>query len=302
MDLKHRITKAVLILLLIILTAAPAAAAEAGSAPGESGAAAQSGSKKQEKKPYLKRKGNKIFYYGANGKVDRTFTGFAAHGKKICYVEKGVVTGKRTGLVRGTIDGVRATWYVKRSRVDYQKNGIVANRKGRWYVRKGRVRGDFTGKKKIGKFTYTIKKGKVLWIYEKAARRLNRIGHSLKAAFRWSAGMRYFGHNSQMPSSPKKGVNWFANYGFKHHKGNCYVMACTFYQMAIELGYDARVMTGKVPLRRGGLGPHSWVEIKIRGRRYVFDPNYTNETGRNGYKIYYGKSGTWRYQSYRVMT
>lgn len=41
--------------------------------------------------------------------------------------------------------------------------------------------------------------------------------------------------------------------------------------------------------------PHSWTEIKQEGRTYVYDPNFRNETGRNGYKIWYGKKGTWRY-------
>ena len=44
-----------------------------------------------------------------------------------------------------------------------------------------------------------------------------------------------------------------------------------------------------------------WVEIKINGTTYVFDPDFTNETGRNGYMITYGQSGTWRYNRGSVM-
>lgn len=142
-----------------------------------------------------------------------------------------------------------------------------------------------------------------LWqiIYPSAEVVLDQVGHSLRAAFNWSAGMKYYGHNKYMPDTAAPGIKWYADYGFTNHKGNCYVMASTFYEMAVNLGYQPRQMSGKVPLRRGGLGPHSWVEITINGTNYVFDPNFTNETGRNGYMIHYGQSGTWRYQSYSAM-
>ena len=48
--------------------------------------------------------------------------------------------------------------------------------------------------------------------------------------------------------------------------------------------------------------PHSWTEIVENGKIYVYDPNFTNETGRNGYRITYGQSGTWRYADYHRMT
>ena len=78
-------------------------------------------------------------------------------------------------------------------------------------------------------------------------------------------------------------------------------MAATFYYMAKTLGYDAHQMAGYVPLSSGGMGVHSWVEIDMNGTTYVFDPDFTNETGRNGYQITYGTSGTWVYSSYYRM-
>ena len=71
--------------------------------------------------------------------------------------------------------------------------------------------------------------------------------------------------------------------------------------MAKVLGYDAHQVTGYVPLRGGGRGPHSWVEINMNGTTYVFDPDFTHETHRNGYQISYGTSGTWRYMDYHRM-
>ncbi|MCD8219103.1 MAG: hypothetical protein LUC50_01730 [Ruminococcus sp.] len=57
-----------------------------------------------------------------------------------------------------------------------------------------------------------------------------------------------------------------------------------------------------MPLLRGGYGPHSWVEIDINGTTYVYDPDFTNETGSNDYQISYGQSGTWCYVKEEVMS
>lgn len=145
-------------------------------------------------------------------------------------------------------------------------------------------------------------KNKVAAFDEKAARVLDQVGWDLRSAFDWSAGLTYFGHNSEMPSDESPGIDWFADYGFDHHKGNCYVMSCTFYRMATMLGYECYAISGYVPSRKGGMTPHSWTEIIEDGKTYVYDPNFTNETGGNGFKITYGQSGTWRYADYHRMT
>ncbi len=139
--------------------------------------------------------------------------------------------------------------------------------------------------------------------YPQAEAVLDQVGWDLRAAFNWSASLPYYGHGkADMPENPSPGTEWFANFGFTNRKGNCYVMAATFYEMAVCLGYQPRQMSGKVPLRRGGWGPHSWVEIDINGATYVFDPDFTYGTGRNGYMISYGQTGTWQYADYTVMS
>ncbi len=141
--------------------------------------------------------------------------------------------------------------------------------------------------------------------YNKASAVLDEIGWDLEAAFRWSAGLTYDRHDKSMPRRPDDGTVAFAEFGFDNGKGNCYVMAATFAEMARLLGYDARQISGLVPL--GDLsgnfdyGPHSWVEIDMDGTTYVFDPDFTNETGTNGFMITYGQSGTWRYTFKEVM-
>lgn len=139
--------------------------------------------------------------------------------------------------------------------------------------------------------------------YEQAAAVLDQIGWNLPAAFTWSStALPYYGHGKpDLPDVGAPGTKWFAWYGFTNRKGNCYVMAAVFCEMARALGYPARQMDGFVPTRTGGMGPHSWVEIDIDGVTLVFDPEFTYNTKRNGYAFRYGQKGTWRYAGWHVM-
>lgn len=127
-------------------------------------------------------------------------------------------------------------------------------------------------------------------LYPLASARLDQIGWDLRAAFIWSASMPYY----RLPQDISYGARFFATYGFQNGQGDCYVMAACFYEMAKALGYDAHWMFGYVPMARGGLGIHSWVEIDLNGATYVCDPDYTHESGGNGYMFSYGYSG-WGY-------
>ena len=133
--------------------------------------------------------------------------------------------------------------------------------------------------------------------YQGAYNVLNQVGWNLRAAYNWSANLPYVNYSND----PSPGSKNFAIHGFKTKTGDCYVMAGTFYYMAKLLGYDAHQIAGYVPLRSGNMGVHSWVEIDINGSTYVFDPDFTHESGRNGYQISYGMSGTWRYSNYYRM-
>ena len=140
-----------------------------------------------------------------------------------------------------------------------------------------------------------------IWIndeaYQGAYNVLNQVGWNLWSAYNWSASLPYVNYSND----PSPGSKNFAIHGFQTKTGDCYVMAATFYYMAKALGYDAHQMAGYVPLRGGGLGVHSWVEIDMDGSTYVFDPDFTHEAKRNGYQITYGMSGTWRYSDYYRM-
>ncbi|MBR3211471.1 MAG: hypothetical protein IKF70_00020, partial [Firmicutes bacterium] len=137
------------------------------------------------------------------------------------------------------------------------------------------------------------KDGKLHEAYYYGIKVLNKNGWTLKAAYKYSWKTRYQGRWYRVSRSKKYCSEIYSLKGFKKRKGNCYVMAAQFYVMAKLLGYDIHQVYGKVGL------PHSWTEIKNAGRKVrVYDPNFRNETGRNGWNIWYGKKGTWRYHKH----
>ena len=139
-------------------------------------------------------------------------------------------------------------------------------------------------------------------VYPAAAEVLDQVGWDLRSGYNWSVGLSYYGHGKpDMPEDGSPGSRWFADFGFRNHCGNCFVYAATFYEMARLLGYPTRQIYGQVPAARGGLTPHSWVEIDINGVTYVFDPEFAHATGNNGWMFFYGTGGTWRYTDYAPM-
>ncbi len=150
----------------------------------------------------------------------------------------------------------------------------------------------------------TIKKAEIdtsgMTEAEKRAKQvLDSVGWDLKAAFLWSAQKLPYQTLSYSAANGYVHSEWYANYGFVNMKGNCYVMASTFYKMAKLLGYDAYFVEGYVKTNSGGNSPHGWCEIVIDGTTYVFDPDFQHEYGRNGYQITYGASGTFKYVDYK---
>lgn len=127
---------------------------------------------------------------------------------------------------------------------------------------------------------------------------LNKIGWNLRAAYNWAAEMPYYRMSQDVVPTGADPTQWYAEFGFENHTGNCYVMASTFYYMAKLLGYDVHRVNGYVPISLTAYNPHGWCEIDMNGTTYVFDPNFTNEMHMNGYQITYGTSGTWRYSFY----
>ncbi len=142
-----------------------------------------------------------------------------------------------------------------------------------------------------------VSKEKVREENPQAAAVLDEVGWDLQEAFNWVAKFPW----ARMSVDYSMGAEWFKDFGYENRYGNCYVMAATFCDLAKALGYDARQMIGEVPMERGGFGKHSWVEINLSGGTYVFDPDYTSETGKSGFLLTYEQGNTWVYTNYEPM-
>lgn len=199
-------------------------------------------------------------------------------------------------------DYINSNWYY------FDKNGIMQTG---WFLYNGNWYYLYLANNNAGKSIGAMAQNTTIdgyfisqdgiWIndeaYQGAYSVLNQVGWNLWSAYNWSANLPYVNYSND----PSPGSRDFAIHGFQTKTGDCYVMAATFYYMAKALGYDAHQIAGYVPLRGGGQGVHSWVEIDMDGSTYVFDPDFTHETKRNGYQITYGMSGTWRYSNYYRM-
>ena len=264
------------------------------------------------------------WWYVNNGKVDFSYTGI----RENQYGWWRIVKGKVDFNCNSVEQNEHGWWYIRNGKVNFGYTGLAKNTYGWWYIKGGMVDFSYNGLAYYDGNWYYMKEGKLDWSYSgkgsipgynkefdvvkgmvsggkvpptaelanKAEKILNSVGWNLWAAFNYSV-MPWTVYDV----NGNYGVAHYANYGFANHHGNCYVMAGTFVTLARELGYEAYQISGYVPSRYGGLTPHSWAEVKIGNTFYVFDPDFAEETGRNGFQIYYGTSGTWMYTQYYRM-
>ena len=243
---------------------------------------------------YTKDNGAK-YYYGTDG---AQLFGIQKIGGKIYYlnptygyVEKGwrTVNGKRYFL---RSDGTAATGLQTIGGKTYlfDDNGVLVTNKNAYVVN-----GSYYRIGADGTMTPITKRAEIL-----ACQRLDALGWNLQAAFNWASSLRYVTTPQTIPSGYTQ-AQYYGEYGFEHGYGDCYVMACVFYEMANMMGYNVRFLKGYVPSSSGSRSTHGWVEIYYNGGWYVCDPNFTYNTRRSGYMIYYGASGTWQYVDYSVV-
>ncbi len=133
---------------------------------------------------------------------------------------------------------------------------------------------------------------------------------ALKKAFEWSSKKISYSAVKK-PGKKVNAADYYAVIGFKKKKGNCYVMAAVFYQMAKVLGYDAKFVSGKIPNTTGKkLQEHAWVTIRQSGKTYVYDPNFAyvyhtrqnNKNAASGFKMTYTKKKGVKLGQYRYYT
>ena len=206
--------------------------------------------------------GKSYYLFNENSGVKVTNKGFITQSGKTYYISSGVVT---------------LGWK-------------AIGKKAHFFYKSGSNLGAQAKNTTIG-YLKIPAKGYLGEAYALGIKKLNKTKWTLKQAYRNSYKIRYQGRWWRQKTAEK-----YALKGFKKNKGNCYVMASTFYIQAKLLGYNVRQIEGKV----NGRHPHSWTQIKQDGKWRVYDPNFRNETGRSGWKIYYGKKGTWRYNRYHV--
>ena len=203
----------------------------------------------------------------------------------------------------GTVDGYNGLaptlrgYLVKNGQVDFTYSGVAKSGKASYVIENGMVNTNANGGYRHGKNYYMTKNGKVTSDETAAAHVLDSVGWNLKAAYNWCTQINYAKHSPSL--DPSYGTERFAAYGFKHKKGNCYVMAATFYKMAHLMGYHVHQVAGYVPTRDGP-SYHSWCEITISGTLYVVDPDRAMYR-QNGYLNRYGQKGTWVYVKQRTM-
>lgn len=203
------------------------------------------------------------------------------------------------------------------SAASYKNKIVIRAGKQYYYNSQGQmVKGKYGYK--IGNSYYQISKTGVLKKVSKveglAGMQLNPYygkyskSQTLWKAFQWSAKLRYVAGSSRGPSGQDK-ETYFGLSGFQRNRGDCNVQAATFYWMAKVLGYDVKFVQGYVPTEKNAsgkitkYGAHAWTTIKIGGKTYVYDPNFSGYCNRNklftklkaGYKFTYGTKHTYLY-------
>lgn len=86
-------------------------------------------------------------------------------------------------------------------------------------------------------------------------------------------------------------ADWTGTFGWEiltTGEGNCFRYASAYASLVKGLGYDARVATGYIGNRKGGLSPHGWTEVRIGDAWYIFDTEMHD--AKNGAKNYYFKT------------
>lgn len=127
---------------------------------------------------------------------------------------------------------------------------------------------------------------------DRQVKKLAKRYKTLKSAFGWVKNHRH--KNFSKRAYPAGSTNWGlkeAKRFFFSDQRDCYGFAAAFYYLALYHGYDAKLVSGKVPRRGGVLASHGWVEIKINGIVYVFDPDLQRQyPGHKFYKVTYANA------------
>ena len=108
--------------------------------------------------------GSNSWWYVTNGKIDKSFTGFAANENGIWRVESGKVNFDYTGIwydKNSEFSENAAYLYFKNGKLDTSANTVAKNENGWWKITNGQVDFKFTGLAKNDNGWWYIKNGRV---------------------------------------------------------------------------------------------------------------------------------------------
>lgn len=234
----------------------------------DNGTAVQGWKTISKKKFYFKNAGNP-------GDRGRMLTGINTIGKNTYYFNAGGNYGTKGKMMTG--------WQtVNKKRYYLYSNGKMAKNT---YIQGYQV----TSSGALSKKAYALQK-KVKSIIAKKTKKNQSKSAKLKTCYMYV--VKSFSYKRSY--SFKKTKSWEMNYAYAmltKKKGNCYSYAATFSFFARELGYNPKTITGQITARRGGFTPHSWVEIKMGKKTYIFDPEMQHANGYNLYKKTYRNAG-----------
>ena len=168
---------------------------------------------------------------------------------------------------------------------------------GRYAIRK-----NVKAKEDYSKETYK-KLYKKTHPFPEADKILDRCGWNVKKAFLYSAKwpVSHAKNLKEWGTPWNRTSKWYFDYLLKNKAGNCYCKSGMFTVLAKEMGYDVKQIGGTIPYQnRPKGGPHSWVEITIKGKLYVCDAScYAKK--KFGYMIKYKQPGSYVYTNKHKM-
>lgn len=94
-------------------------------------------------------------------------------------------------------------------------------------------------------------------------------------------------YRSNYSSDWDRKVLYYAYSALNNKKDSCYGYSSAFVVLTRAIGLESYVVQGKTALAKGGYGNHWWVNIKIDGKYYVFDPNVDDDIAKGGTIYYY---------------
>ena len=221
-------------------------------------------------------------------------TGLTAKGGKktglLAIGDRYYFSDSSANLVKDIIKTINKKKYYFTAKTGVAAKSEIFKYKNKWYAAQANSTLGEKGWIQAGKLQYYVKDYNVHDVCIKAKAVLDKEGYNLRAAYNWSARLTFV----RFQNSPYWGILWFADMGFSKGKGDCNVMASTFYIMAKMMGYSTTQVKGTVNI---WYLPHSWVYIKHDDGTWIYDPNCLNETGVTTFKRKNDGTTQWTYHN-----